>query len=574
MGGLCLLVLFISTTVQAALNAWVDRSAVADGETVILTIVASGQRGAEPDTSPLEADFDILGTSTGSQFSITNGRADARTTWRLTLQPRRAGKLTIPTLTVGNEQSTPIEIDVGTASGEDQGITPDVFVETQLDTTTPYVQGQVVYRVRLFHAVELASGRLDVPLPDEVLARQLGEDQRTHEERDGRRYAVIERRFALFPQAGGTIGLPEPVFDGQVRERRSIRPDTFGRIFGSDPFDDMFTSGRRIRARGESRVMEVRGVPESARGKGWLPARSVSISGAWSPEDLEVRVGEPLTRTVTLDAEGLLGSQLPDVAVDAPDGVKAYPDRAETRDRVSSSGVTGERELKIAYVPDRAGTFTLPPVEVWWWDTRNDEQQRAWLPERSLTVLPGVGNDAGGAPGSTAPEPVRLDPADNASTPVPVPSPTGRTIPAWWMAIPVVLWMATLALWWRDRHRRPPGEEVSTSPGTLSSRKAARQRFRSACNAGDAPAARTAILEWAGKHWLDTPPAGLSAVAARMPDPTCREALIALDRAVYGNGNNPWDGSILRDCLKNFPNTTERRKKPGTLPDLYPRGGG
>lgn len=569
---ICLLALFFPAVVQADVNAWVDRSEIADGETVVLTIVASGQRGAEPDTAPLESNFEILGTSTGSQVSIINGRTEARTTWRLTLLPRRTGKLTIPALTIGGERSPPMEIEVGALGSTGHGKTPNVFVETEIDTTTPYVQGQVIYSVRLFHAVELASGSLDVPLPDDVLARQLGEDQRTVEERNGRRYVVIERRFALFPQASGTITLPEPVFDGQVRERPSTRSEPFGRIFGGDPFGDLFSPGPRIRARGESRSMEVRGVPEDARGKGWLPARSLSISGAWTPEDIEVRVGEPLTRTITVEAEGLLGSQLPDVSVEAPDEVKTYPDRAQTENRVSPAGVTGKKVLKIAYVPDRAGSFTLPPVEVWWWDTLGDTQRRVWLPEQTLTVLPGVGDDASRTPGPSAPEPVRLDRPDTGGSMVPVPGTSAGTVPAWWLAIPVLLWLTTLFLWWREHRRIPSVAAESASPGATDSERAARRRFHSACASGNALAARASLLDWAAIHWPDAPPAGLSAVATRIPDPVCRGALVALDRAVYGNGGNAWNGGLLKRCLDRLPPPAPRRKTAGPLPDLYPRG--
>jgi hypothetical protein len=56
-----------------------------------------------------------------------------------------------------------------------------------------------------------------------------------------------------------------------------------------------------------------------------------------------------------------------------------------------------------------------------------------------------------------------------------------------------------------------------------------------------------------------------------MPDPACREALIALDRAVYGSGGNSWNADLLKQCLDRLPPPAPRGKRAGPLPDLYPR---
>src|SRR3546814_12093198 len=43
----------------------------------------------------------------------------------------------------------------------------------------------------------------------------------------------------------------------------------------------------------------------------WLPARSLSLSESWSPEPTHSQVGDSLTRSLTLEAEGLASAQLP-----------------------------------------------------------------------------------------------------------------------------------------------------------------------------------------------------------------------------------------------------------------------
>ena len=96
---LLLTLIGVAERVQAAdLQAWLDRTRVAEGETVRLTLEAQGQVSGRPETAPLEQDFEVLGMSTGSRLNIVNGRTDARTTWTLTLSPRRSGTLTVPSL--------------------------------------------------------------------------------------------------------------------------------------------------------------------------------------------------------------------------------------------------------------------------------------------------------------------------------------------------------------------------------------------------------------------------------------------------------------------------------------------
>ncbi|MGV8268287.1 BatD family protein, partial [Pseudomonas aeruginosa] len=43
----------------------------------------------------------------------------------------------------------------------------------------------------------------------------------------------------------------------------------------------------------------------------WMPARALRIGERWGPEPAPAQVGEPLTRQVLLQVEGLSGPQRP-----------------------------------------------------------------------------------------------------------------------------------------------------------------------------------------------------------------------------------------------------------------------
>ncbi len=585
--------------VQAGLTARLDSDRIAEGETVRLLVEADGQVSGRPDTSPLAKDFDILGVASSSRVNIINGRMDARTTWTITLAPKRSGKLTIPPLELDGEQSPSLTLQVSeapVAAGPSAG--NSIFIETEVDRSDPYVQGMVRYTVRLFHGVKLAKGSLSEPRPDNALVRRLGEDREYTAERGGRRYRVIERQYAVFPQASGELVLPAPVLDARVPEKSSRRRSPFQDFFGRKPFDDpffggtplgdMFAATRPVRVRGEAQILNVRSRPDQASGFQWLPAESVVLIESWQPEDGEVRVGDPLTRTVTIRARGVTGEQLPDLDPGSVGGFKVYPDRAKTNTRDLNQGVEGEKGRSIAFVPIRPGRFTLPGVRLHWWDTQADQERVAELPERTVEVLPAA--DAQGAPAQpsaapqTAPditpsissietedssEEANVLPAgmDKAKADV---QPTHAGMWPWISIFFALLWLVTLGIWWRGK-RYPPGsvERAARDETAQGGAGKAKKRFLSACHANDPHLTRRSLLEWAAAHWPDDPPTGLDDLAQRLDDPQAGEALAGLDQTLYRGEEQAWDGSALADAVTKLPGRGSEKDEKTPLPDLY-----
>ncbi len=87
----------------AAVQLQLDRNRITEGETVTLTFVTDDpKQSLETDFSRLEKDFEILDRRSETQLSIVNGRQAAVVRLLLTLEPRRAGELTIPAFEFGN----------------------------------------------------------------------------------------------------------------------------------------------------------------------------------------------------------------------------------------------------------------------------------------------------------------------------------------------------------------------------------------------------------------------------------------------------------------------------------------
>ncbi|MEJ2386935.1 MAG: BatD family protein, partial [Chromatiaceae bacterium] len=194
--------------VAAGLEASIDRTRIAEGDTVTLSVTAPGDTAGAPDPDALRSDFDILDQGQSTRMTIVNGRANSTREWRFVLAPKRSGRLTIPSLTVGGLSSSPLELDVVSASEAGQlGQRRPVMVEVEAEPKDPFVQGQVIYTVRLLYRVPLRQASLSNPTAANAMIQKLGDDKHYTTYRDGQRYQVIERRYAVFPQRSGTVSI-------------------------------------------------------------------------------------------------------------------------------------------------------------------------------------------------------------------------------------------------------------------------------------------------------------------------------------------------------------------------------
>lgn len=574
---LLLLLSLILSPLQAAFHAALERDTIQEGETVVLQLQSSGQQSGEPDTTALQQDFEVVGSSRSSQVNIINGQMNAQTIWSLTLSPRRVGELTIPALHYNGEQSTPLHLTVTEveAATAEQGA--PLFIETEVDNASPYLQQMVHYRVQLYYRAKLAEGSLSNPKIDNVLIQQLGEDREFTAKRNGVGYRVVERNYALFPQQSGTITIPAPVLDARI-----IQPNSTNR--GRNRLEDLFNNGRMsttrsVRIRGEEKSLSVRPRPKAHQAARWIPAEQLLLSESWNPEADEVQIGVPLSRTLTLQAESLTGTMLPDITPEAVEGFKLYPEPSTQQTETSSRRVVGTKVRKIAYIPTKAGEFTLPAIELSWWNSREKRTEVAEIPARTLTVLP-----AEGATETTPPEPApstsdipvaessAVEPTAHSTSSTPSGSiPTVHYQPTLWLwgtLAFALLWLVTLLLWWRSRATTESREETMESEPT--SCKGARKQFFAACDSSQPQQARIALLQWAACHWPDDPPKGLDALAQRLDTPAVPELLSELDGALYQQGAAVWCGDALAQHLRRLPEQQREKEKERQLRPLYP----
>ncbi|TJY59461.1 protein BatD [Sinimarinibacterium sp. CAU 1509] len=584
------LMLCLSTSAFADVSAELDRDYIGPGDTVQLNLTHEGRTSDDPDLSPLKKDFDILGTSSGSSFQIINGSISAHKQVQVTLSPKHQGTLQIPALSWAGESSQPLQLtvsDSGASSGDDanSNTSQHVFLTSTLDTPRPYVQAPTVLTVKLYTDLALQQASLDLPTSDAVVVEQLGKDVQTTEMRNGHRYQVVERRYALFPQHSGAIRLDGPVLDAQVQDTRSrdgFNDPFFNNVFGQSPFGGL-SALRPLRLRGDAVELDVQPRPASA-GADWLPVRTLTLSGSWQPDSKQVHAGEPLTLSLKLEATGVTAEQLPDLGqrLQLPDGLKAYPDQAQLNTEVPNGELLATRTQDIAVIASHAGRYTLPSLRVTWWDTASEQLRVAELPQQSIEVLPAVGGSAPvAAPPALAPASIPAEPStqpssSNADTLTPasplVAQPTQRTLWFWTSIALALAWLITLAAWALSRRRHAPIpsaklNDPATKANALNARQA-RNAFQQACRDNDAPAARRHLMEWARAHDPEHAPSGVLALAQRMGDVRTQQLLEQLDRACYAGDS--WQGAALAQALKDFPDLNRAKAKGSALHSLYP----
>ncbi|MBK5965027.1 hypothetical protein CCR95_13265 [Thiocystis minor] len=588
LSGLSILWLLTMSVAGAAdLQVQLDRNRLSVQDTLTLRLTADGTTSGEPDFTPLTQDFDILSRGQTKTTSIINGAMSHTRQWTLELAPKRTGALSIPSLSLGNarSQSLTVEVTESDGGGADAGSRP-IFLETDAETKTPYVQQAFEYRVRAYFQDEPLQATLSDPLADGATVERIGEDRGYEEFVDGQRYLAIERRYRVIPHRSGRLDLQGPRLEAVVPDTRAgHQRDPFadldqafgGTLFQGFPqMQGLGNPGRRLVDRAGDLEIQVRAQPEGS-GTPWLPATSVQIADEWTPSQPNFRVGEPLTRTLTVTAQGVTAAQLPTLDLGTLDGVQVYPDQPQSEDLSGASVPTAIKSFKVALVPTRAGPLTLPEIRLHWWDTVADEPRVAIVPARTVEIA--------AAPSPVTEDTAGSEPAGNIESSLDAarqprsPEPPGIGKSGFWPWLTLLLglaWLGTLVWWRRERRSRLAGAAPVTEAQDRrsTSLNAARRQVEKTCLAGDARAARAALLDWARARWPDHAPQGLSQLASRLGGKEIGDLLNAIDRAIYAPPSEVWDGAAAWTQLAPWLGGAAKEESARTadpLPELYPR---
>lgn len=445
-----LLMCLISVSAHAAtVYASVSKNKVVKNEVFQLTVVSDQKAsGDDLDFRALDQDFFMSRPSFSSSMNIINGSRSNRSEWTVSLAANRLGVVTIPSFELHGAKTQPIAIQV---TQDEQAPSSDDLVEvrSQLSRSTLYPNESALFKARLIIKADprrLQDPKIAPPTIDGMELKAASEPNQYQTVMDGIQVTIVDQDFRITASQAGDFTLTEPSLQGAL-------------IYGSS-----YNGGTRIlplKTTPKTYTIHVEPKPADYQGT-WLPTSRLTLREQWldsqgkpiTGSHYATKVGDSITREVTVQVTGLTQEQLPNIHLTYPDSIRVYDEKPQFA-TLDNGDVT--MTLKQVLIPRQTGDITLPKVAMQWWDTVTKAQKTASADGLSLSV-------AAGEPSTVT-----------ASTPLPAAPAQVQTVTVndagFWpylTALFALLWLLTLGLAWRWKSSSNVMQQAPVSPADLS----------------------------------------------------------------------------------------------------------
>ena len=549
----------------ASLTATADRTIIDSNETLQLLVRLDSQAlMGEPDFSVIESDFEILSTSRQQQYSRVNGQTQSYTDWNLLLAPKRIGRLLVPSIKYKKDISNAIEITVRKATAASAAGQP-VYTETLVDKSEVYIQEQLLLTHRLYTSVRLSDLGLDPLKVDDALMQKVSETQ-FQKNVAGKNYQVVEIIYALFPQASGKLQIPALRFSAY---------ETSNNRYGG-----FSARGNRIIRNTDAKTIDVMTRPAHIDIDNWMPASSIRLEQQWSSPLDQLKVGEPVTRNISITASGLTGAQIMPLSLSESDDYKVYPDQPQLGDSADAAGVTGIRRESFALVPNRPGEITVPAVSVRWWNSRKQRMQTATLDAVTLQVA--AAEVSAMNPYNSAPNAavgansliIEATPEAPKSLMAELRSSLALQLSVAGNALLLVLLLVLLLFVWLGRSSKAaPRRDLSGLNSARLELKQLLTNIERAARKSDLVPLRDSLLAWGRCIFPQQKIKTLAEIAALLDDGQLQQQFDLLDQALYNRSSEQQpDLKLLVNLVRNaiVPKTETAQTAKAELKPLYP----
>ena len=549
----------------ASLTATADRTIIDSNETLQLLVRLDSQAlMGEPDFSVIESDFEILSTSRQQQYSRVNGQTQSYTDWNLLLAPKRIGRLLVPSIKYKKDISNAIEITVRKATAASAAGQP-VYTETLVDKSEVYIQEQLLLTHRLYTSVRLSDLGLDPLKVDDALMQKVSETQ-FQKNVAGKNYQVVEIIYALFPQASGKLQIPALRFSAYEAS--------------NNRYGGFSARGNRIIRNTDAKTIDVMTRPAHIDIDNWMPANSIRLEQQWSSPLDQLKVGEPVTRNISITASGLTGAQIMPLSLSESDDYKVYPDQPQLGDSADAAGVTGIRRESFALVPNRPGEITVPAVSVRWWNSRKQRMQTATLDAVTLQVA--AAEVSAMNPYNSAPNAavgansliIEATPEAPKSLMAELRSSLALQLSVAGNALLLVLLLVLLLFVWLGRSSKAaPRRDLSGLNSARLELKQLLTNIERAARKSDLVPLRDSLLAWGRCIFPQQKIKTLAEIAALLDDGQLQQQFDLLDQALYNRSSEQQpDLKLLVNLVRNaiVPKTETAQTAKAELKPLYP----
>lgn len=322
-------------------------------------------------------DFDIA-----TSVREVGGKIQTEVIYTYQLQPRRTGAITIPPIAVEVNgqiyETAPLALTVsqGNAPVPSAGhaipsinIVPpaelkehDFYVESVVDTETPYVGQQLIYTFRFYQALNLyQKPQYEMPIFNGLDTIGLPVQEYNLDFGD-RTYLVTEIRMALFPTIDGhiTIGPARLTLPGN---------------FFEDPVE-LVTNPINL---------QVKSLPDGAPPGFRGAVGQFQIEAGFSPQ--VAVANQPSTYQVMITGIGNI-KMLPQPIWPNLNGWRIFDSQSVVNADTASESLAGTRTFELVMASDRLGDFNIPPTKFVYFDPVAGQYQTISTKSMPVRIIP------------------------------------------------------------------------------------------------------------------------------------------------------------------------------------------
>ncbi len=169
---------------------------------------------------------------------------------------------------------------------------------------------------------------------------------------NGNKYAGLTFYYIIFPYKEGHYTLP-PI----------------NIVATTPPVGDY--KATRVNVKMQALSYIVKPVPKGFSGDNWFVAKDVTIDEKWNKSLGKLKVGDVITRTITINAKGTLPQFIPELKADSLNWSGVYPQPATLTDTRDEYDANGQRVQSVTYLLEKEGDFTFPQTTIEWFNPLN-----------------------------------------------------------------------------------------------------------------------------------------------------------------------------------------------------------
>ena len=374
-------------------QAKLSETNIFNGESVLLEFIISG-RSLNSIDRPTVLDVPGLRWISGSNrqgqsIQYVNGRPSVTYTYGYQFVATQVGNYTLPSfnITVNGEiyRTEPISFRVldPANSQQNNGANPDIFVRLEPNKTTAFLGEQIVVDVVLYfkNTIEVRSYQASPGWKAEGFWKEelenIQQTRATSTLIEGERYQRARLlQYALFPSKRGKLVL-SPFEITVLIQQRNRRQDIFSFGLGQE----------RKNIQTPPTEITIKPLPAYQSTENNLLLSAVGIFQIErSIKPAEALVGESIEITTLISGTGNLPLiQSPDYVY--PAEFEQYNPQENSSIQRAGSTISGTKTFTDIVIARNEGSYTIPPIQLIYFDPIAEEYKAIGLPAQSLNVI-------------------------------------------------------------------------------------------------------------------------------------------------------------------------------------------